>query len=103
MGRGQEAKTDTAFRTGGTGTGRSPEGSHRKTGDRQKQPPGCQVLGREGQDKDGMESWDLGLGAITAAGQGSLDRNRSGLRLGIHLELKGNRRRTVKDTGQSYF
>lgn len=50
-----------------------------------------------------MESWDLGLGAITAAGQGSLDRNRSGLRLGIHLELKGNRRRTVKDTGQSYF
>jgi len=50
-----------------------------------------------------MGSSDLGSGAITAAGRGSPDQNRSGLRLGIHLELKGNKRRTVSDTGQSYF
>lgn len=88
----------------GTGTGRSPEGSHRKAEDRQKHPPGHHhAPGREGQGKDGTESWDLGSGAIRAAGQGSLDRNRSGLRSGIHLELKGNKRRTVKDPGQSYF
>lgn len=60
-------------------------------------------LRREGQGKDRRESWGLGLGSITAAEPGSLVQNRSGLRLSIHLELKGNRRRTVKCTGQSYF
>lgn len=83
--------------------GRSPEGSHRKTEDRQNQPPARQTLRREGQGKDSRESWGLGLGSITAAEPGSLVQNRSGLRLSIHLELKGNRRRTVKCTGQSYF
>lgn len=80
--------------------GRSPEGSHRAE-DRQKQPLVHQALRREGQGKDSRESW--GLGSITAAEPGSLMQNRSGLRLSIHLELKGNRRRTVKCTGQSYF
>lgn len=83
--------------------GRSPEGSHRKTEDRQNQTLVHQTLRREGQGKDRSESWGFGLGSITAAESGSLVQNRSGLRLSIHLELKGNRRRTVKCTGQSYF
>lgn len=64
--------------------GRSPEGSHRRTGDRQKQPLVHQALRREGQGKDSRESWGLGLGSITAAEPGSLVQNRSGLRLSIH-------------------
>lgn len=42
-------------------------------------PLGHQAHRREGQGEDGTESWDLGSGAVRAAGQGSLDRNRSGL------------------------
>lgn len=83
--------------------GRSPGGVSQEDR-RQAKPasssPGSEE-GRTGEDR--RESWDLGLGSITAAEPGSLVQNRSGLRLSIHLELKGNRRRTVKCTGQSYF
>lgn len=82
--------------------GRSPEGL-RETEDGQNQALLQQAPRREGQGKDSRESWGLGLGSITAAEPGSLVQNRSGLRLSTHLELKGNRRRTVKCTGQSYF
>lgn len=102
--RGCGRQTQTApFRARGQrGRGGPRGGAHRKAGDRQKRCP--QITWHRGGARKAPRGGDLGLGGITTAGQGSRDRNcRSGLRLGIHLDFKGNKRESCERRGTKLF
>lgn len=100
----READTDGSVQgRGAAGTGRSPRGGPQEGRGQAKAVPPNHLAPRRGQE--GTErGGDLGLGGITTAGQGSRDRNcRSGLRLGIHLDFKGNKRESCERRGTKLF